>query len=455
MIRFGTDGVRGVANTELTPEIALSLGYAAGTWLAGRGSPPVVIGRDTRRSGSMLGAALASGFCSAGIDVLTLGVAPTPAVSFAVRSSDKGMGAVISASHNPAADNGIKLLGEDGGKLPEEVEEEIASLLGRGLENRTTAVGRITADDSPLQNYRAWLADRLPKDLRSLKIVVDCANGAASDFAPKLLSEEGAEVHAIAMSPDGDNINDGVGATRPSTLQKAVLDARADLGIAFDGDADRCVFCDETGTLINGDRFMAAWANFEHQNGRLDPPIVVGTVMSNLGFERALNARGVELVRTPVGDRHVANALCEHRARIGGEQSGHIIFPEHAPTGDGLLTAVEMIRVLYESGRRASQLEPQFENWPQVLVNVRIDRNSDWKANPVVNATLQEAQARIDGDGRILVRASGTQPVVRVMVESSSAQRRDEVAADVVQALVRECGGTVVGEVELTNALGD
>lgn len=455
MIRFGTDGVRGVANTELTPEIALALGYAAGRWLAGRGSPPVVIGRDTRRSGSMLGAALASGFCSAGIDVFTLGVAPTPAVSFAVRCSGKGMGAVISASHNPAADNGIKLLGPDGGKLPEEVEEEIASLTGCGIESRGSAVGQITPDDSMLQDYVKWLGERLPKGLRSLKVVVDCANGAAYGIAPKLLRELGAEVHAIGVSPDGDNINDGVGATRPATLQKAVLATGADLGIAFDGDADRCVFCDETGNLINGDRFMAAWANFERLKGRLDPPIVVGTVMSNLGFERALNERGIDLVRTPVGDRHVAKALRDHRARIGGEQSGHIIFPEYAPTGDGLLTAVEMIRVLGETGQPASRLEPKFENWPQLLVNVKIERISEWQSNPAVCASLQEAQARIDGDGRILVRPSGTQPVVRVMVESSSVQTRDEVAASVVQALLKECGGTVVGEVELTNALGD
>ena len=450
MSLFGTDGVRGVANAELSPELALRLGRAAGEWLRHKGGKSAVIGRDTRQSGSMLGAALASGLNSSGISVTTMGVAPTPAVSHAVRSSERfDIGVVISASHNPAADNGIKFLSHSGCKLSDDEEAEIEALLDQPSPIGGDRVGHIAADADLLTAYENWLASLLPERLSGFTIALDCANGAAYAVAPKLLRRLGAEIVSAGIEPDGTNINDSCGATNPSTIQQLAKEAGASLGIAFDGDADRCVFSDEGGQLINGDKTMGIWAAF------WEAPVVVGTVMSNAGFERALESRGIRLERTRVGDRYVSERLRDTGAKVGGEQSGHIIFPEWSPTGDGLLTAIQMLRVMQKSGCAASELPPVFDNWPQLLVNVRVQDSKQWKEAAEIHTAIADAEERLGGRGRIVVRPSGTQPMIRVMVEAQSTEERDAAADEIVGLIERDLGGKIQGRVDLTHALGD
>lgn len=445
MSLFGTDGVRGVANKDLSPDLALRLGRAAGLWL-GKGS--VVIGRDTRRSGPMLESSLSAGFNSAGIDVVSLGIAPTPAVSFACRTADFAIGAVISASHNPAEDNGIKFLCHDGKKLSDDIEKEIESLLNSESHG---AVGCFSQDFGHLGFYREWLREQVPERLDGFRVAVDCANGAAYSLAPAVLRDLGAEVIAMNCEPDGDNINLRCGATHPAVIQELTLETGATLGISFDGDADRCVFSDETGALINGDKTMGAWAAF----WKPEPRIVVGTIMSNMGFELALNELGVRLERSAVGDKHVAEKMAETGAKIGGEQSGHIIFSELAPTGDGLLTALQFLRILKKSGVAASELPPRFENWPQLLVNVRVGDKRAWPEAVEIHEFIEGNARKLGRSGRINVRPSGTQPMIRVMVEAKDANRRDEMANAIVRLLEDKLNGVVQSRVDLTNALGD
>ncbi len=455
MSLFGTDGVRGVANVQLTPDFALRLGSAAGTWCRQTNGSRVVIGMDTRRSGSMLSSALGAGFCSAGINVTTLGVAPTPTVSFAARCGGYDLAAVVSASHNPAEDNGIKFLGPDGGKLSIDDEREIERLVGAPTSATGAAIGNIEADASWADRYALWLSEHLPGRLDGLRVAVDCANGAAYAVAPKLLGGLGAQVSCVGTQPDGDNINASCGATHPNVVSELTLANSCDIGVSFDGDADRCVFCDEAGRLINGDRFMAYWALDALKNERLEPPVVVGTVMSNMGFEAALTSHGVRFERTSVGDRNVAARMDELSAKIGGEQSGHIILREFAPTGDGMLTMIEMLRLLQAAGCKASELEPRFENWPQVMVNVHVDATDAWEKDANVSDSIQAARRKLGENGRIVVRASGTQPMVRVMVEATSSKDRDEALELIVDTLARELGGKPGRRIELTHALGD
>jgi phosphoglucosamine mutase len=449
---FGTDGVRGVANVELTPDLALRLGRAAGLWAIKHGGTRAVIGMDTRRSGAMLSSALVAGLNSAGLDVTLLGVAPTPAVSFAARTGDFSLGAVVSASHNPAEDNGIKFLGHDGRKLTDENEAEIETLLDSAPGGR---VGRLEESRDFLGLYENWLLDQLPERLTGFRIAMDCANGAAFEIAPRTFRDLGAEVIPINVEPDGDNINLQCGATHPSVIQELTLEVGAALGISFDGDADRCVFSDEQGKLINGDRTMGIWAAFWRTWSGLEPPTVVGTVMSNMGFEHALADKGIHLERTNVGDRYVAQRMAETGAKVGGEQSGHIIFGDLAPTGDGLLTAIELLRVMQKSGCAASELPPVFENWPQLLINVRVRDRREWESAENVKSLIEKQAQSLGARGRINVRPSGTQPVIRVMVEASEASERDRVASEIVAAIERELGGQVQGRVDLTHALGD
>ncbi|MCW5947391.1 MAG: phosphoglucosamine mutase [Fimbriimonadales bacterium] len=455
MSLFGTDGVRGRANTELTADFAIKLGAAAGTWVRASGGTRVVIGRDTRRSGSMLGAALSAGFCSAGVDVVTLGVAPTPLVSFAARSGGFALGSVVSASHNPSEDNGIKFLGSDGGKLSTEQEREIESILETNSSRADSTIGMISSSQTWHAKYRSWLAGFLPGGLAGTKVAIDCANGAAYDIAPQLLADLGAEVVPIGTEPDGDNINRECGATFPQVVAVCTLRNSASLGIAFDGDADRCVFSDEKGNLVNGDRFMAYWAIDAQARGQLVPSVVVGTVMSNLGFESALRSHGIAFERTPVGDRNVAERMRELGAKIGGEQSGHIIFGEMAPTGDGLLTMVQMLAILKRSNKPCSELPPLFDNWPQAMVNIMVDRKDGWDENPEINRAIRAAEEATRGSGRVVVRASGTQPMIRVMVEAREAVLRDQVLESVVESIETQLSGTAGRRIELTNALGD
>ena len=454
---FGTDGIRGVANGLLTPELALSLGRAAGAALAESGNARrVAIGRDTRRSGPMLLSACAAGFASAGFEVVDLGVVPTPTVSHVVRGGGFAAGIVVSASHNPAPDNGLKLFGPDGRKLADEVESGIeARMSSEGARPVGEGLGEIRTDRTGVHDYEAHLRAIVPGRLEGMRIAVDAANGAAYHLAPQVLRSLGAELILSNAEPDGMNINAGCGATHPETVQALTRESGADVGVAFDGDADRAIFADRAGRLVNGDRTLAIWAAERQAAGTLDPPIIVGTLMSNGGFEAYLAALGIRLERTPVGDKHVSARIAATGALAGGEQSGHLVFPAHGPTGDGLATALELFGAIRASGRSLEELYERFENWPQLLVNVTVADRATWGDGEGVTAALAEAESALSGHGRINVRASGTQPMIRVMVEAEDAALRDRVAESVVAALESEAGASVYSRVDLTHSLGE
>jgi len=453
---FGTDGIRGVANQKLTPELAYSIGLAAGRWIHEQGlAPRVVIGRDTRKSGSMLGAALASGLCSAGVDVVALGVAPTGGISYITRTGDFSLGVVISASHNPAPDNGIKLIAHNGRKVSDGDEARIEQLMDEPYEARPTgaAIGAILSDRSELERYLDYLVQIVPEGLQGMKLVVDGAHGAAYELGPEVFRRLGAEVIEIGVRPDGMNINAEGGATKPEVVQALTAEHQADLGIAFDGDADRAVFSDDRGRLINGDRTIAIWCG--HWHDQMATKAAVGTVMSNGGFEKYLGSQGIRLERVNVGDKYVSAKLDEIAGSIGGEQSGHIIFPERGPTGDGLITALELLRVLRLSGKKASSSFEAFENWPQLLVNVQVERMSGLQGSEEIRGAIQRAEGMVEGKGRINVRPSGTQPMIRVMVEADDVGLRDQASDLVVKTILEQLGGEEYSRVDLTHALGD
>lgn len=454
---FGTDGVRGVANAKLTPELALKLGQAAGRYLIETGAEKrVVVGRDTRKSGPMLGMALAAGFNSAGIDVVSLGVAPTPAVSYIARAQGFGLGLIISASHNPFPDNGIKLVGANGHKLPDATELRIEELMEGEFERPVGGgVGNLVQAPELLQHYADMLVQIIPGGLDGMKVSVDGSHGAAYALGPEVLRRLGAEIVVTGDAPDGVNINEFGGATKPEVVQELTRSSGSMVGVAFDGDADRAVFSDGQGRLINGDRTIGIWAEHAKSKGLLDPATVVGTVMSNGGFEHYMALKGIHLERTPVGDKYVSQKINELGAHIGGEQSGHIIFPAHGPTGDGLVTCLELLKVFKESGRDAASFYDAYEPWPQLLVNMEVADRSTWNDGELVQTALETAARDLAGHGRINVRASGTQPIVRVMVEADSYDLRDLVAATVVGAITKEAGGKVYSRVDLTYALGD
>lgn len=453
---FGTDGVRGVANVDLTAEYALRLGASAGIWLKKSGGRRVVIGRDPRLSGTMLGSAVASGFCSAGVDVVSIGVSPTPGVSFIVRNDGFDLGVVISASHNPAHDNGIKFFNNDGKKLDDEHEKEIEFFFS-SLSNykfSESDVGVIEKNDELIKGYVNWIKS-FCGDLRGLKIAVDCANGAMSFLAPEVLQQSGAIVYATHCAPDGLNINMKCGATHPENIQQFVLENKADIGVSFDGDGDRVVFCDESGLLINGDRTMAICAVKAMKSGKLCPPIVIGTVMSNGGFETALRNYDIELKRAKVGDKHVYEMMQTTGAKIGGEQSGHIIFSDYAPTGDGLLTCALLLSILKESNKKTSELEPVFENYPQVLYNLKIEDGISWENDAQILEAIKTVENNFNGTGRVNIRKSGTQPMLRLMVEAESAQKCDWACELLVRTVLERCNGEIYSKVELHKSLGE
>ncbi|MGE0001697.1 MAG: phosphoglucosamine mutase [Fimbriimonadaceae bacterium] len=456
-LKFGTDGVRGVANLDLTPEFAMELGAGVGAWIREKGWEPVVaIGADTRRSGTMLGMAFASGLNSRGVSFYQLGVVPTGCVGWATKHTGCGMGAMISASHNPAPDNGIKLFGPDGAKAPAEAEGFVIAHLG-GIGERPTGAGIGTerVRDGLVEEYVEWVKAIVPERLDGMKIAVDAANGAAHTLGPRVLRELGAQVTLVGGEPDGDNINAGFGATHPATIQKLTQETSADLGIAFDGDADRAVFSDSEGRLVNGDRTMAAWSSHWSQTDRFEPRLIVGTVMTNTGFERAMLDLGVRIERVDVGDKHVSAKLRELHGKIGGEQSGHIVFTEHAPTGDGLVTALELLRVLRISGKTMAEAYDCYEPWPQLLVNVQVNGAKEVAASEDIQAAVAGAREQLSDDGRINVRASGTQPMLRVMAECKDRDTRDRAVQGIVDAVLSRHGGEIVGRVDLTHALGD
>jgi phosphoglucosamine mutase len=454
---FGTDGVRGVANIGLTPELAFQLGQAAGRLLEEADNDRrVVCGRDTRKSGVMLEAALAAGFCSTGADVTSLGIVPTPTVSFVARTGPFGLGAIISASHNPAPDNGIKFVGHDGRKLTDALETRIEELMETPYTARPSGgrIGGYAFDRMSLNAYLDHLAAIVPEGLAGMRVALDGAHGAAFELGPEILSRLGADVIATGVTPNGTNINDEGGATKPHLMQEFTVRNRADVGVAFDGDADRAVFSDEQGRLLNGDRTMGIWAAHYQERGELHPPVVIGTLMSNGGFERYLESRGITLYRAPVGDKYVSQRIEETSAPIGGEQSGHIVFPRRGPTGDGLATMLEFLRVLMISGRPASAFHDAYEAAPQVLVNLEVRDRATWRT-PEVDRAIELAEEKLGQCGRVVVRASGTQPVVRVMVEATDRDRRDETTASLIATLEREAGAREKSRTDLTDGLGD
>ena len=438
---FGTDGIRGEANRHpMTAEVALALGRAAGQLFRSKHPPHrVVIGKDTRLSGYMLEPALTAGFISAGMDVILVGPMPTPAVAFLTRSMRCDLGVMISASHNPFADNGIKLFGPDGFKLSDRIEEEIEGLMadlgGDGLAP-PHALGRAKRFEDARGRYIEHLKRSFPRDLdlSGVKLVVDCAHGAAYHIAPDLFFELGAEVVAIGCEPNGLNINLRCGSTHPEAVQEAVKAHGADLGIALDGDADRLVLVDEGGRLVDGDQMLAAIAASWLEEGRLHGGAVVSTVMSNLGLERYLAGLGVRLVRTRVGDRYVLEAMRARGANLGGEPSGHIIVGDLATTGDGLLAALQILALLRRQEQPLSRVVRRFEPLPQKLRNLPLSDRTVLE-RPAVKTAVAEAERRLGDGGRLVVRPSGTEPVVRIMVEAEEEALVDEVLASLAAVL--------------------
>ncbi|MGA9160057.1 MAG: phosphoglucosamine mutase [Actinomycetota bacterium] len=437
---FGTDGVRGVFGRDLTDDLARSLGRAAVTVLArhGDGVPSFVIGRDTRASGPILEDALVEGILAGGGSVIRAGVVPTPTVAFLTTDLGVGCGVVISASHNPPEDNGIKFFGFRGFKLSDRIEDEIEAEIGAGEPNAGSIGGEL-ATLSDVSSYLDHVVRAAEARLDGMRVVVDCANGAASVFTPVVLERLGAEVVAINADPNGANINVECGALHPEVVAEAVVANTADAGIAHDGDADRALFADAAGNVIDGDQVLAACAVSMQEDGMLTGETVVATVMSNLGFHRAMSEHGIRVISAPVGDRYVLEEMLEHDVALGGEQSGHVIFRDEATTGDGLITAARFLSLAARRGVSVGELASVMRRFPQVLVNVEVAHKERLEDAQEIWEAVREGEAALDGSGRVLVRASGTEPLVRVMVEAESEElaRRhaDTVARHIASAL--------------------
>ena len=442
MALFGTDGVRGLANRELTAELALELAVSAAHILGEVGAfeghrPKAIIGQDSRASGEFLEAATIAGLASAGVDVYRVGNLPTPAIAHLVAETGADLGVMISASHNPMPDNGIKFFAKGGGKLDDALEAKIEARLHEKWERPTgDAVGRVVIDESAAERYIYHLLSSLSANLTGIKVVVDCANGASSRVAPKTYERAGAEVIAISASPNGININDGCGSTHLENLKAKVVEVGADLGIAHDGDADRCLAVDAEGNEVDGDFIMAILASDLHARGELSNKTVVGTVMSNLGFIKAMTALGIKVETTAVGDRYVLEKMLADGHILGGEQSGHIIMRNHANTGDGLLTALHLMQAMKISGKSLAELAAVMVRFPQVLINVKDVKKDSLPASKKITNAISAKSAALGDRGRILVRASGTEALVRVMVEAESTTEAEQIANELA-SLVR------------------
>ncbi len=468
---FGTDGVRGVANREpMTPETALKLGRAISLVLhdpvaeprqgSGRSKPPssrirtgdtqhrykILIGKDTRLSGYMLETALASGICSRGADVLLVGPMPTPGVAFLTRSMRADAGVVISASHNPYQDNGIKFFSWDGFKLPDEVEARMEEMMLNGETEAdpptASLIGKAVRISDAVGRYVVFLKSTFPRHLtlEGLRIVVDCGHGAAYRVVPEVLSELGAQVIPIGVQPDGENINRNCGALHPEAAREVLLQERADFAVALDGDADRAIFIDESGDILDGDQILAICAKDMQEKGTLKGRTVVATVMSNLGLELALKPLGIELARTEVGDRYVVERMLQDGYNLGGEQSGHVLFLDHNTTGDGAITCLQLLALMIEKGRRLSELKSVMTRLPQVLVNVKVRERKDLEAMPKVSHRIRAVEALLNGRGRTLVRYSGTEMLARVMLEGEDAKQIDVMAEEIAAEIRAEVG---------------
>ncbi len=441
---FGTDGVRGLANRDITAELAVDLAVSAAHVLGDAGvfgdrRPTAIVGRDTRASGEFLEAAVVAGLASAGVDVTVVGVIPTPAVAWLTASCGADLGVMLSASHNPMPDNGIKFFARGGHKLADEIEDQIEQRLGEPWDRPTgEGVGRIRTDLEAAERYVDYLVSTIDVDLSGLRVVVDCANGAAWRVAPEALRRAGAEVIAIHAQPNGWNINEDCGSTHLDALSKAVLENSADVGIAHDGDADRCLAVAADGSLIDGDHILAILAVALRESGRLTGNTVVSTVMANLGFKMAMESAGIQIAETAVGDRYVLEQMRASNLALGGEQSGHVVMSEFATTGDGVLTALHLLARMAQTGESLAELARMVDKFPQVLVNVGGVDKSALESNATVRATLTQVEEELAGNGRVLLRPSGTEPVIRVMVEAATSQEAERLAGAIAAVVSAE-----------------
>ena len=441
---FGTDGIRGLANRELTAELALNVSVAAAHILVENihdHRPKAIVGSDSRASGEFLEAAVVAGLTSAGVDVYRVGVLPTPAIAYLVASSGADLGVMLSASHNPMPDNGIKLFARGGGKLDDLIEDQIQARISEPWERPTgRGVGRVIEDKDAANRYIQYLLSTVSQKLDGLKVVVDCANGAASFVAPEALRKAGAEVIAIANTPDGWNINDGVGSTHLDFLKAEVKKHGADLGIAHDGDADRCLAVDADGVEVDGDQIIAILAAGLNARGELAKSTVVATVMSNLGFFKAMEAANIKVEVTGVGDRYVLEKMLSDDLALGGEQSGHVIYRKFANTGDGILTALTLLQEIKRSGKSLKDAAAIMQKFPQVLINVKDVAKEKLGSSVAIKSAVEKSEAELAGAGRVLLRASGTEALVRVMVEASTDTLASSVATELAEVVKRELG---------------
>jgi phosphoglucosamine mutase len=446
---FGTDGVRGIANSELTPELAFKLGKAGATVLTSEiHKPKILVARDPRISGSMLESALIAGIMSVGADALIAGVIPTPAVAFLTRYYTADAGVMISASHNSVEFNGIKFFDSRGLKLPDAIEDQIEGLISSGAMPCPTGteIGRRIPIKSAVRDYMDFLLSTIDVRLEGIKIVIDCANGAASDIAPRLFEELGAEVFPYYFMPDGTDINKNCGSTHPERIFELVRETGADIGLAFDGDADRLIACDERGVEIDGDHILAICGRMLKKEGRLRKDTIVGTVMSNMGLELFTRKNNILFEKTAVGDRYVLEKMLENNYSIGGEKSGHIIFLEHNTTGDGMLTALQLLRAKVLENKEMSELASEMQNLPQVLVNIKVDNSKKtlYKTDPHILEQIKKADQILSGRGRTLIRASGTEPLIRVMLEGNDIEEIHELAIAIAKAIETACSGKII-----------
>lgn len=443
---FGTDGVRGVANKDLTPELAYKIGRAGAYVLSKGKEGPIVVGMDTRKSGDMLESALTAGILSVGLDVISVGIVPTPAVAYLTRKYGAVSGVVISASHNPIQDNGIKFFNEKGYKLNDGIEEEIENILlnDTSLDKRPIAgdIGRRIVVHSGNEDYVEHLKESIDVDFNGLKIAVDCGNGAVFKAAPMLLRELNAEIIVINDKPNGTNINVNCGSTNPDMVKSLVLEAGADVGLSFDGDADRLIAVDEKGNIVDGDHILAICGTHLKKEGKLSKNTVVGTVMTNMGLDVYMKENGMNVIKTKVGDRYVIEEMLKEGYVLGGEQSGHIIFLEHNTTGDGLLTALQLISVMKETGKKLSQLSSIMTNFPQALVNAKVDggKKNSYLEDEVIKDEIEKLQKIFHGEGRVVIRPSGTEPLVRVMIEGKDEEEILKYATDLAKLIEERLG---------------
>lgn len=443
---FGTDGIRGIANIELTPELAFKVGRAGAYILSKGRQGKVLVGKDTRASGDMLEAALIAGITSIGLDVVSLGIIPTPAVAYLTRKHEALAGVVISASHNPGEYNGIKFFNHEGLKLSDDVEEEIENVIANidDLELRPigTAVGRHYMDENGAREYKDYLKSTIKIDLTGLKIAMDCGNGALYKIGPELIRELNGEVIVVNNNPDGMNINANCGSTNPEIIQKLVIDEKADIGISFDGDADRIIAVDNKGVLLDGDHILAICGTHLKQMGKLRKNVVVGTSMTNMGLDIYLRENGMDIVKTDVGDRYILEEMLKSDYVLGGEQSGHIIFLDYNTTGDGLATGLHLLEVMLATKKSMSELNNLMTNYPQILLNAKVDSSLKYKymENEEIRVEIQRIEDFFHGEGRVVIRPSGTEPLVRVMIEGKDQDEIGRIAKELVHFIESRIG---------------